>query len=92
VNLITCKGCIHEEICPNTNAYEDVLNVKNYCPHFIDKSALEKQIPKKGVRHGFDPSKLISSVSYTCPTCHSHISETAYCSTCGQALDWGDTE
>ena len=51
----------------------------------------EKQIPKKVVRHGFDPNKLISTVSYTCPVCHTHVSESEYCSNCGQALDWSDT-
>lgn len=48
--------------------------------------ACKKQIPKKVVVHGFDPNKLISTVSYTCPVCHTHVSESEYCSNCGQAL------
>lgn len=54
--------------------------------------ALEKQMPKSVIRHGFDTNKLISTVSYTCPVCKSHISRTEYCPNCGQALDWRDTE
>ena len=46
--------------------------------------------PKKPVKHGFDPNKLISSVHYTCPVCNSHISRDANCSNCGQEIDWSD--
>ena len=55
-------------------------------------SALEKQIPKKVVKHGFDPNKPISTVHYTCPNCNLHVSRTKHCAYCGQALDWSDTE
>ena len=55
-------------------------------------SALEKQIPKKPIRLGENPLKLICSVSYVCPNCRKHISITPHCSTCGQALEWGDIE
>ena len=54
--------------------------------------SLEKRLPKSVIRHGFDTNKLISTVSYTCPVCKSHISRTEYCPNCGQALDWRDTE
>jgi hypothetical protein len=50
--------------------------------------ALEKQIPKKVVKHGFDPLKLISSVSYTCPSCNTHVSAGKWCASCGQAILW----
>lgn len=53
-------------------------------------NAFSKQIRRKVIRHGFNPNKMISTVSYTCPTCHSHISRTEYCPDCGQALDWSD--
>ena len=52
------------------------------------KEAVEKQIPKKPIKHGFNPLKLISTVSYTCPNCNRHISITPYCDKCGQALLW----
>ena len=48
--------------------------------------------PKKPIKHGYEPHKLISTVYYTCPNCNSHISRTKSCLTCGQALDWSDTE
>lgn len=55
-------------------------------------SALEKQIPKKPIKHGFDPNALISTVSYTCPVCNKHIGRDKFCKHCSQALDWGDSE
>lgn len=54
-------------------------------------AALKKQLPQKPNKHSFDPSKSISSVSYTCPICSKHIGRDACCKHCGQALDWGDT-
>lgn len=56
-----------------------------YCA-IID--ALSKQIPRNPNIHGFDPSKLISSVSFTCPTCNKHIGRDAFCKHCGQKLGW----
>lgn len=56
--------------------------------------ALEKQIPKK-VSYGYDEQDDIK-----CPNCDYVISYMdahdkgvdKYCSNCGQALDWSDTE
>ena len=48
-------------------------------------SALEKQIPKK-------VEEYLTS-SFCCPACTSVLSRySQYCSNCGQALDWSDTE
>lgn len=52
--------------------------------------ALSKQIPKKPKVHSLSIRKPISSVRYICPTCKEHISRTAYCSSCGQRLNWGE--
>lgn len=63
--------------------------------YLLDKKnillALQKQIPKRAVKHGFDPNKMISTIHYTCPICNKHISRENYCKHCGQALDWSDT-
>lgn len=56
------------------------------------KTLVEMRTPKKAIKHGFNPKKLISTVHYTCPNCNEHISRDRYCKHCGQALDWGDTE
>ena len=48
--------------------------------------------PRKVIKHGFDPKKLISTVHYTCPNCNKHPGRGDFCSNCGQALDWSDTE
>ena len=66
---------------------EGIVNIE--CENLI-VSALEKRIPKKPIKLGFNPLELICSVSYICPNCNKHVSITPYCSSCGQALDWGD--
>ena len=74
---------------------EDVEDAGYYLQLEHEKFVLEcieKQIPKKPIKLGLNPLKLICSVSYVCPHCNKHISITPYCSTCGQALDWSDTE
>ncbi len=51
-------------------------------------SALEKQIPKK-------PKYIEGDYDMPlCPCCGMSVDENEenYCSICGQALDWGDTE
>ena len=94
MTIITCKECLHKVVCPICFSYKDVLNVKDYCEHFVEKSALEKQIPKKPIKdeYGF----------LHCPYCDddddslmhdSNFSDRYnYCCYCGQALDWSDTE
>ena len=52
------------------------------------KEALEKQIPKKPI----DKTKSTDDYGY-CPNCKTIIddySDFKFCSTCGQAIDWGD--
>jgi len=53
--------------------------------------ALEKQIPKKPVLDAIFPSGV---KWYLCPACnHNGIEKVGgYCHSCGQALDWSDTE
>ena len=54
----------------------------------IAMTVIEKQIPKKPIWGG------TSNISWrSCPECHSREYKTfKYCSQCGQALDWSDTE
>lgn len=51
-------------------------------------SALEKQIPKKPVIHGYREGREVNTISYTCPICNKHIDKDNYCKHCGNALDW----
>ena len=54
--------------------------------------ALEKQIPKKPIIHGYREGREINTISFTCPNCNKHIGRENFCKHCGQALDWSDTE
>lgn len=54
------------------------------------KEAIEKNIPKKAIIRGLNPSKEISSISFVCPSYKKHTSRQRYCPNCGQALDWSD--
>jgi hypothetical protein len=66
------------------------------CEHFEDKEkikfALEKQIPKKPVTHGYREDREVNTISYTCPVCNKHIDIDYYCKHCGKALDWSEEE
>ena len=53
-------------------------------------SALEKQIPKK-VNISLKGTTGWNTKCH-CPICHSMVSHGKYCSNCGQALDWGESE
>ena len=67
--------------------------------------ALEKQIPKKPNK-AIDSSWGIQKEAHTCPVCDYYLTEVhfiepqkiesnkkiTYCETCGQAIDWSDTE
>lgn len=51
-------------------------------------SAIEKQIPKK-----VSVLEMPCENIYYCPNCYKrHISRENYCSNCGQALKWRDSE
>lgn len=54
--------------------------------------ALEKQIPKKPIVHGYREGREVNTISFTCPVCNKHISRENFCKKCGQAIDWSDTE
>ena len=55
-------------------------------------AALQKQIPKKPIVHGFREGREVNTISFTCPVCHKHIGRENYCNHCGQALKRSDSE
>jgi hypothetical protein len=77
----------------NRKVYTGKLKITP-CEHFVDKSALEKQIPKK-------PKTIDGKQEWYCD-CGVKLYEISsniewghkapYCEHCGQALDWGDCE
>lgn len=90
-----CKNCIHHTACVTANP--DMVKKTFECEHFEDKEkikfALEKQIPKKPVIHGYREDRDVNTISYTCPVCNKHIDIDYYCKHCGQALlDWSEEE
>lgn len=56
------------------------------------KEAVEKQIPKKPIVHGFREGREVNTISFTCPICNKHIDRENFCKHCGQALDWGASQ
>ena len=55
-------------------------------------SALEKQIPQKPKKIGEEYINGRWVVDYECAACGNPYADDSYCSCCGQALDWSDTE
>lgn len=55
---------------------------------------VEKQIPKKPIKINEEYSEITREfeVEYECASCGNPYIDNSYCSCCGQALDWGDTE
>ena len=60
----------------------------------IAGEALEKQIPKKPIKIGeeYFSERGEWVADYECPICGNPYIDDSYCSCCGQALDWSDTE
>ena len=58
------------------------------------KAALEKQIPKKPIKINEDYEVAIGRwiIDWECPNCGNPYADDSFCSCCGQALDWSDTE
>ena len=92
-----CTKCIYITKCKDYSIYKDTIIA---CEDFKDaneeNSALKKQIPKK---------PIIDAFNVYCPECDcafgkarakreaiSNFKYFGYCSACGQALDWSDTE
>ena len=83
------------EILKHEHDYAQLLSYVNEALKMAI-SALEKQIPKKSLN--IEETKY--KVSYKCPVCRTvHVNEWCgtnwklpFCSICGQALDWGDSD
>ena len=58
------------------------------------KEAVEKQIPKKPIKidETYNPERQEWDCDYECPSCGNPYADDSYCSCCGQALDWSDSE
>lgn len=69
------------------NVEGDYINLDDLEAFELAISALEKQIPKKVVKHN-------GSELYHCPNCDTYFLGNGFkhCTDCGQALDWSDTE
>lgn len=73
------------------NVEGDYINLDDLEAFNLAIPALEKQIPKKPILDTIFPSGV---KWYLCPACnHNGIEKVGgYCHSCGQALDWSDTE
>jgi predicted regulator of amino acid metabolism with ACT domain len=72
-----------------TEAEQAFLNENMACE--IGIQALEKQVPKKVVNFMLNDGKLIKVFKGICPYCQCIVTN-EYCSRCGQALDWSDSD
>ena len=68
-------------------------DVDNQELHKMIDLAIEKQIPKKPIKvsedYQIESGRWV--VDYECPSCGNPYADDSYCSCCGQALDWSDT-
>lgn len=55
-------------------------------------AALEKQIPKKGIKQEIAEGSTKGLHVYICPICKGKGKCGKYCSECGQKIDWRDGE
>lgn len=90
--MSACKNCLKILVCKYNDGHNLYCKEDYKCPHFLDKSIIEKQIPKKPNIHGYREGREVNTISYTCPICNKHIGRENFCKHCGQALDWSDTE
>ena len=83
----------------STSVIEDRLDIEKIYRSQIQTfenaiSAFKKQIPKKPIK--IDETYVVERdewvVDYECPSCGNPYADDSFCSCCGQALDWSDTE
>lgn len=57
-------------------------------------TALKKQMPKKPIKveESYNVERQEWDYGYECPSCGNPYADDSYCSCCGQALDWSDSE
>ena len=99
--MSACKNCLKILVCKYNDGHNFYCKEDYQCPHFLDKTVIEKQIPKKPTPQVVKGGKRLigngwwcnGTTVYKCPCCNSWITLTyKHCIECGQALDWSDTE
>lgn len=79
--MSACKNCLKILVCKYNDGHNLFCKEDYKCPHFLDISTLEKQIPKK-------PSETDKARCIHC-ACVVKRDE-RFCKNCGQALDWSE--
>lgn len=69
----------NKEIMSAIGNIEDILTVRDCIWLKTAKEALERQLPKKPIKHARE---------VVCPTCITPTGRSPYCDSCGQSLDW----
>ena len=84
--MSTCKNCLKILVCKYNDGHNLFCKEDYKCPHFLDISAIEKQIPKKvkkeksiSVIPEFKPNgtilgKDVDTTTYYCPLCDGVLS------------------
>lgn len=80
---------VQRDLTRNRNDYPQEIIEANGVAIF----ALEKQIPEKPTLRKTPINTKFKLIEYECPKCHTwKARQVKFCSSCGQALDWSDTE
>ena len=100
--MSTCKNCLKILVCKYNDGHNLFCKEDYKCPHFLDISTLEKQIPKKPKILTYQ-LLIDAGWEYACPNCGCAVGKNDnlgfayaeylepyedYCCCCGQALDW----
>lgn len=92
--MSTCKNCLKILVCKYNDGHNLFCKEDYKCPHFLDISVLEKQIPKKPDLEGdgYDENGELIYDTWICPRCGKYYEvyyeEYEFCPKCGQAIDW----
>lgn len=92
--MSTCKNCLKILVCKYNDGHNLFCKENYKCPHFLDISILEKQIPKKVELYTNDGN--FKWENYPCPCCKEMLGlnvnkrHVKFCPNCGQALDWSE--
>ena len=86
-----CKNCLKILVCKYNDGHNLFCKEEYECPHFLDISVLEKQIPKKPKRDKEGCLVCGNCGSFDGIRIDTGFNE-GFCYDCGQAIDRGECD